>query len=569
MSSKKYRLERLRRIRSFRVDADVTSVAILKYLEALDCPRALTVALLYRNMEHEQLANLSCDPLDYLGSQEFSGAYLATKFLSKYKDLTLDYDLDKVAMEKFEKFESLCKHTNSRFRNLSVDPLYKGSTVWLHHATARKIDKLLGAFYPEEFFDLANWGPGASFLIKARDACSANKFQCETGITRDLYSLLPLSLLKGVYPLWASQLAERGFPTFCVGNKVVTVPKDATTNRVIAIEPGINLWFQKAIGEMIGTRLRRVGIDLRFQNQNQRLAFVGSKSRRLATIDLSSASDSISTGVVRDLIPHEWFHVLDTCRSRFGFLGDRTVEWAKFSSMGNGFTFQLESLIFYAAASSCVDYLKLDHHDCDGPTVSVYGDDIVIPVECLDLFSSLLEFYGFKLNMKKTHFASQFRESCGSHYFDGVDVKPVYLKSKLIKLPSVFRLANAFRRLSHRQCNFTACDSRFKKVFDFLVNQVTRDLRFRIPETLGDGGFIGNFDESAPVRALHYIEGYFVWHVVETSLPRQFDGVGLLLARLRDPSAKEERNNVTLRGRTELRITRSLVNQWRDFGPWV
>lgn len=570
MSSKKFRAIFLKGNRDFRVDAGVTSAVILEFFEALDCPRALTAAILYRNMEHKQLAELVCDPLHYESFVEFRAAYAATKFLSKFKGLTLDYDLDEVALLKFKKFELQCAQTNSRFRNLSASPLFKGEVVWLHNAVARKIERLLGEFHPEEFFDLANWGPGASTLIKTREACAANKFQREVGITRDLYSLLPLEIFRESYPLWASRLLEAGFPHLEIGNRVVTVPKDATTNRVIAIEPGLNLWFQKALGEMIGRRLQRVGIDLRYQSKNQFLAFIGSKHRYLATVDLSSASDSISREVVRALIPPRWFLVLDSARCRFGQLGETTLEWEKFSSMGNGFTFQLESLIFYAVASCCMEYLKLETLDHQGnPTVSVYGDDIIIPVNCLALFSSMLDFYGFTINVKKTHVDSTFRESCGSHYFDGIDVKPIYLKDKLIKLPSVFRLANAIRRLGHRWSARIACDVRFRKVFDHLVSLVPKDLCLKIPESLGDGGFISNFDEATPVRARHYIEGYLVWQLTVTSLPRIFDGVGLLLARLRDPSLQAEHNNVSLRGRTRFSLTRSLVNQWYDLGPWL
>ena len=323
MSSKKYGLRFHKGIASYRVPEEVSSSAIESFFSALDCPRALTAAILFRSGEHEQLSKLEFDPLHYANHVELRDAYAATKFLSKYKGLTLSFDLDEVALKKFEEFELLCKQTNRRFRSLQSDPLYRGRTVWLHHAVARKIAKILGDFSPEELFSMPDWGPGASTLIKRRDASPAKKFRLETGITRDLYSLIPWEILEVSYPLWSHQLVDSGFPNFQVGNKVITVPKDASTNRVIAVEPGINLWFQKSIGDMIGMRLRRYGVDLRYQSRNQQLARLGSLSQHLATVDLSSASDSIARAVVEELLPPRWHLLLDCCRSHYGTLRDR------------------------------------------------------------------------------------------------------------------------------------------------------------------------------------------------------------------------------------------------------
>jgi len=607
MSSKKYGSKFLKGLTSFRVDRDVTSLAIKKYLQALDCPRALTALILFREGEHEQLAKLEFNPTHYNSLVDCRDAYMATKFLSKFKGLSSGLDLDQVAYKKFEEFELLCKHTNSRFRNLSNDPQFRGSVVWLHSAVIRKIDKILGEFNSEEFFSMPDWGPGASTLIKRREASSVKKFRSETGITRDLYNLIPLELMEELYPPWSKQLREMGYPTYQVGNKVVTVPKDAMTNRVIAIEPGINLWFQKSVGEMIGKRLLRYGVDLRYQSRNQQLALKGSKSNLLATVDLSSASDSIASSVVEELLPPRWFHVMDACRSHYGSRSAQMKKWEKFSSMGNGFTFQLESLIFYAVAACCAEYQNISSAD-----VSAYGDDVILPSACFGLFSEMLEFYGFRINVKKSHYDSPFRESCGAHFFSGVDIKPVYLKDRLSSVPSIFRLANAVRRLAFRRNGSNpafGCDAAFKTVFEHLVHLVPKALRLQIPESLGDGGFISNFDEASPSRARHGIEGYRVRNLVEVSKAYKDETVGYLLAslwslpdipteddrfyqvqlsarRLSVRSIVERRtrqtttdffslvapdlehNTVPLKNATRFKLSMSLVQQWYDLGPW-
>ncbi|DAD50534.1 TPA_asm: RNA-directed RNA polymerase [ssRNA phage Gerhypos.4_2] len=596
MSSKKYGSNFLKGVREYRVGPEVTSDAISQFLESLDCPRSLAVLILFRNGEHQQLLDLEFDPSYYLTGNDCRDAYAATKFLSKYKDLSLDRDLDDVAKKKFLEFELLCKQTNARFRKLEHDQKFTSHVVWLHNAVVRKISNILGEFSPQDFFEMPDWGPGASTLIKRRFASSTNKFQCETGITRELHALIPTELLREVYPLWAAHLADSKFPDYQVGNRVVTVPKDAKTNRVIAIEPGMNLWFQKSIGDMIGLKLRRCGNDLRYQSRNQELARSSSITDELATIDFSSASDSISYSVVRELLPKRWFEVMDSCRSHFGSLDGKLFRWEKFSSMGNGFTFQLESLIFFAAAYCCAEYIGLDYKSID-KRVSAYGDDVIVPSACLGIFSDLMDFYGFRINGDKSYYNSPFRESCGSHYYRGLDLKPVYLKDRLSSLQTVFRLANAFRRFSHRfyQNIGDFCDIRQRGVFEHLVHKVPSAFRLRIPHHIGDGGFISNFDEATPSRARFGIEGYFVYTLSEVSKTYQEDRVGYLLSnlwampnlavpinwgaegqtrlqaieRLVQVSPKDGRNSVHLVGDLKLRISKSLVQQWCNLGEWI
>lgn len=588
--NKRRNIQFLKGLVKYRVASGVLPEVLEKILSSLDCPRALTIAILLRNKEYEQLVKLEFDPSHYNSLVSCRDAYAATKLLSKFDGFNLPYDLDEVALRKFDEFELLCKQTNARFRSLQHDHKYSGHVVWLHHAVIRKIERILGEYSPEEFFSRPDWGPGATTTIRRRDASPVNKFQCETGITRDLYAFMSGGLLQQCYPLWFSHLTSMSsFPTFETGNKVVTVPKDAKTNRVIAVEPGMNLWFQKSLGDMIERRLLRWGVDLHDQQRNQQLAKLGSRTNKLATVDLSSASDSISLEVVRELIPEPWFRLLDVCRSPYGSVAGSMRRWNKFSSMGNGFTFQLESLIFFAIALCCKDFLR-----CTGE-VSVYGDDIILPSTAYTLFAELVDFYGFRINGSKSFFDSPFRESCGSHFYSGIDIKPIYIKSRLSSTLSIYRLANAIRRWSHRRNSFYGCDQDLRSSFDSLVQSVPGALRLRIPDILGDGGFVGNLDESAPVRAKHGVEGYRVEHVQEVSSSYNEERIGYLLSALWRLSKFEEgiippsegrttlqanhplrpkrkimgRNSVPSHHRLEVIRVVSVVQQWYNFGPWI
>lgn len=198
------------------------------------------------------------------------------------------------------------------------------------------------------------------------------------------------------------------------------VPKSADEKRTIAIEPSGNMSAQLSVHKHLVRRLKAFGVDLRDQTRNRRLALQGSLDGTLATIDLSSASDCVAYELVRLLVPREWFLLLDALRSPIGSHRGNTVVLEKFSSMGNGYTFALETVIFKAI----VDSVVAD----DAAITAVYGDDIIVPSSDFSPMRRALRFFGFKLNLEKSFSEGPFRESCGLDAFDGVDVRPIFLR---------------------------------------------------------------------------------------------------------------------------------------------
>jgi hypothetical protein len=202
-------------------------------------------------------------------------------------------------------------------------------------------------------------------------------------------------------------------------NRVEVVPKSWKTHRTIACEPAGNVPFQLAFDEYAKGCLRdKRGIDLSSQIENQRHAKEGSITGRLATIDLSMASDTLSFQCVEWLLPIPWLNYLSDIRCSHYRLNGKLARYAKFSSMGNGATFALETLIFasllYAVGSK---------------RGIAYGDDLTIETELVPKLFKLLKFLGFVPNEEKSYFAGPFRESCGKDYFNGIDITPFYLRS--------------------------------------------------------------------------------------------------------------------------------------------
>jgi hypothetical protein len=215
--------------------------------------------------------------------------------------------------------------------------------------------RLLGEFSWDDASVHFGWGPGASTRLPRRRSDAAFKYSGRPDTTIGNAILANACIMRS--PLWQEGLTFEegsGYCSIVPGNRIITVAKNYKTNRTIAVEPCMNMYVQKGIGGLMRRRLKRAGFDLNDQTRNQRLALIGSFSGTLATIDMSMASDTVSYELVRLLAPSDWFEALEQCRSPVGVLPDGTRIWYhKFSSMGNGYTFELETAIFCCSCSGC------------------------------------------------------------------------------------------------------------------------------------------------------------------------------------------------------------------------
>ncbi len=569
---------------SFRLPHSDANRVIEEYFSSLGSPVALSCWLLYKHDEHLQLANKELHPIHYNCSLSFADDFAAVSFLRKAPFLKTGLDLKKEAMTSFFKAEESCKITNRKFRNLSRSPDYLGVRARLHEATRRKVTKILGSFDLGKTLDMGSWGPGVTRSVKGTDVSASRKFREERGITSSTYRLF-VPAAKLAYPGWFTDDMIAELKEF-KGNEVITVPKNSKTDRTIGIEPGINSFFQLGAGRAIRLKLRKAGFDLNSDEKNKRGALIGSLDNSLATVDFSSASDTISREVVRSLLPDDWFFVLDSLRSPCYNLGGELVPYAKFSAMGNGFTFELESLIFVSAALAVCEELQLPLDD-----ISVFGDDIIIPSQAMELYQEFCDFLGFTVNTRKSYASTGFRESCGSYYFLGRDVKPIFLKEIISNAKSIYRLANSIRLLAHRRCSYSGCDWKFRSVWRYLVRRLPNALRAFGPVTAGDASISVNFDEAAPKLARFGWEGFLHPGYVQRAVRVRDEQSSLLLAKLRYPTSGLDQNNffegfcqsiasgvpsdsssneVALRSVTRIVFKKSMfASQWYNLGPWI
>jgi len=494
---------------------------------------SLAVGVKFAGGEFQQGAELRPNPRDYDNPDEYALALLSCSLFRKYPGLPGSERKAELAISKWLECEETCRSTNKRIEEFRIGQ----QRADLHEAfrlARKKIQNLLGPFRwlkPAKFF---NFGPGSTTRLPFSKRHLPYKYGDNPETTFD--NLASAVSVIGLSPVWchASGGYYTSIPLPCVKiveeSKVTTVPKDAFIDRVIAIEPDMNMFIQKGFGGLFRSRLKQVGINLNDQTLNQVLARSASLGS-LATIDLSSASDTISYELVKELLPPDWFEALLSCRTHSVKLpSGGIVHLQKFSSMGNGFTFELESLIFWALCSS----VAKSTIGREGLRVSVYGDDIITTVEDYPAVVDLLEFCGFSVNTKKSYADGPYRESCGKHYFYGHDVTPITVTKEITHVSQLLLLCNNLIRWSIRTGSGSLRNSSVRIAYEYGVQCLPKHFqRPRLPDGYGDGALIGPFDAARPQRSSWGWDG---WRVSGVLLPKQSyrrsSGVATLAAAL-------------------------------------
>jgi hypothetical protein len=225
--------------------------------------------------------------------------------------------------------------------------------------------------------------------------------------------------------------------------KLISVDKNSTSRRTITVEPVLSMFIQQGLNTMLRDSIVKCKVlnnclALTDQSANQKLALEGSLTGKWATLDLSSASDLLGLSLVELVFGRcsAFLSAALKCRSthvRSGNCPPREI--AKFAGMGNALTFPVQSVVFATIAIAAILY-----KDGKRPSyrnvvrasrcVRVYGDDIIVQTSHSHAVVDWLHTFGLKVNTKKSFMEGNFRESCGVDAYMGVDVTPVYLRTR-------------------------------------------------------------------------------------------------------------------------------------------
>lgn len=407
---------------------------------------------------------------DSLSSQKHDDAtshFVANQFAALIRKYPWDPALVKTdpegeALQAWHKAEHRCHRMNQKFK---LYQRYRSPHEELIRRVRGYIEYVLGTKPSiETVYELSNFTGGANLGVHGNRTNLGAKLSSKWSVTPSAYNHFHNALVANfpLYQLLLSEQPVRGedaprflcFESQYFGafkervdvvyhNKIAFVPKTAKTFRSIAVEPVGNGFLQVGAGKLIQRKLKSVGLDIKDQSRNRFFSKFGSEDwldpNCFCTIDLSSASDSISIEVCRAVLPHDWFVLLNQIRSKEYLLAGSTYTYEKFCSMGNGFCFPLETLLFAAIATA--SGAGIPRRD-----FVVYGDDIIVRKPHFDAVVSALKVFGFKVNKRKTFSEGPFRESCGADWYAGEDVRPYTLDHALDSVQNVFKFLNLSRR---------------------------------------------------------------------------------------------------------------------------
>lgn len=289
-------------------------------------------------------------------------------------------------------------------------------------------------------YTIPKHGPGAT-----ADRLRGNAKYRQNTWPRRLEEWFPMDTYLLPTPSYHQELAEIDIlePDAEIPVRIISVPKTLKTPRIIGIEPTAMQYAQQSLLPVLleGIKNFHLGSFLGFDDQtpNQRMAEEGSRTGKLATLDLSEASDRVSNQLVLEMTRTSGplRRSIQACRStKADVPGHGVQSLSKFASMGSALTFPIEAMVFLVIVLVGIErelntqmtpqLLKRLRGQ-----VRIYGDDIIVPVEYVHSVVHALSSFGAKVNVNKSFWNGKFRESCGKEYYDGHDVSIVKVRRVL------------------------------------------------------------------------------------------------------------------------------------------
>jgi len=305
------------------------------------------------------------------------------------------------------------------------------------------------------------------------------------------------------FSFWVDFLSGQGSSSSLSENeppsRLIAVPKTLKGPRLIASEPVSHQWCQQSIRDFLTVQMRKSPLGdcimIHDQKPNQRLALEASHTGSHATIDLSSASDRISCWLVERIFRanSSLLSALHASRTRWiaNAIDKKSPAFhkiRKFSCMGSACTFPVQSVIFAILAISTILHrrnipISIRNIRQASKEVQVYGDDIIVPIDCWEVLQGLLGDLGLEVNRAKTYGNGKFRESCGVDAYDGHDVSATYS----ITFPEVSR-PESMISLVDTHNNFLT--KGYWRTAEYLKSTVEGVRNYRIPSVpIGSGCF--------------------------------------------------------------------------------
>lgn len=400
-----------------------------------------------------------------LPAGEFKRIIQLLSWFKRYRfanDLFTDEDLRRVSWKSYSDTQlRICKP-------IRIDTLYRSGLVSRWRAIARSI---LGEYTESEHFERCSFAKNACLGHPAKRKGLDQKLKGP--FTGSMEHISFLQRYCETDPTLREILETSKLPLHPAPSLRLTfVPKSFKALRAIMPDTLTGSFYSSGLGEMIQSRLTHRGLNINtLQRKHRRIAMLASRvsgwkgdrwssAHRLATVDLSSASDSITPQLLSIILPRKWFKAVMNGRIPYYLYDGKRYRLSSACTMGLGYTFPLETLVFYVLTRGVAEWYGQNA----ARSVSVYGDDIIVPTEVLvgNGFPSLTSVFRslhLQINPDKSFWGwCSFRESCGGDYYRGHDVRPASPEAVSSTLHDfsyaafLYKIANSLLRRWPQEC---------------------------------------------------------------------------------------------------------------------
>lgn len=354
-------------------------------------------------------------------------------------------DPEALAIETFQNCEARNRETNQKFRTLSFS--FEERSLL---ERARAICQRIMGKTPTRLH--LSFTTGASVLLPAKEAHFINKMSSPLEVsTTSILAVRRALQSSGLFQVHLGlcqdvirrhrghiEFTQQDFKYVLVEHtELFFVDKTFEQKRICMKERSGDMLVQRGIGRCLADRTSSYSSSLYHRPSKHKwlvekhftVPYTSSARADLdyiiATIDVKNASNSLSYEMVKFFLSQDWFDLLSSVRSRsFTYPNGDVGRFEMFSSNGNGYTFELETIIFESLALAIREV-----HGTRWDRVSVFGDDIIVADYLAEPLIQLLNCCGFETNNEKSYFGPiPFRESCGYDCYKGKAARPVYFK---------------------------------------------------------------------------------------------------------------------------------------------
>lgn len=336
------------------------------------------------------------------------------------QDMYTETELTERTLEKFSAEQT---------RFASVRPCFPALAGLVIRRARRIARSILGKYNPEIDLEYVRFGRKSSIGCPLASAYIDHKLTNAKAFTSSSQCVEWLKeRILSKDSLLLELMTEMGIPHSCESLPIhdslnlILAPKSWKIHRPITPLTLVGLYYTYGVGGQIQSALKAHRLDItRLQAVHQALVQKNSVSMNLATADLRSASQSLVSELLNGVLPRDWYNAIKLSFSHQVVIDGKATYCASVLPMGNGLTFPTETLVFYVLLKAISELSKVRGR------ISVYGDDLIYPSRLHKYVAKIFPLLGCTLNLDKTFVKAPFRESCGSDFYRGADVRPMFL----------------------------------------------------------------------------------------------------------------------------------------------